>query len=54
MTDTHLPQQPAEPTPFDKFQDALRKVLTVSKEDMDKKLAEEHANRKRRTKKVQA
>jgi hypothetical protein len=54
MDDTHLPAEQAEKTPFEKFQDAFRTVLSVSKEDMDKALAEEHANRRRRTNKPKA
>jgi hypothetical protein len=41
MSETHLPQ----PTPFEVFQEGLRKVLTAPKAEVEKKLAEEAAAR---------
>ncbi len=44
------PSQP-EPTPFKKFDNALRKVLTVPKSEVDKKIKAQKRARRRKRKK---
>jgi hypothetical protein len=38
-------KQPQQPTPFKKFEDALRKVLSAPKSEVDKRIKEEKKSR---------
>lgn len=40
-------KQPSQPTPFKKFEDALRKVLATPKSEVDKHLKKEKKTRGR-------
>jgi hypothetical protein len=51
MSEPHLPADHTELTPFEKFQNAFRTVLSVKKEDLQAEIAKEHAKRKPRAKK---
>lgn len=41
-------KQPDQPTPFKKFEDALRKVLSTPKKDVDKAIIREKKEREAR------